>query len=73
MSGLIVWYLQAAVRAAAAARRWTLAKDLLAKHRPIPYGGVMVRATDVRRHRYLREHGLPFSSSMAAVHIGIGK
>lgn len=32
----------------------------------IPHCGI-VRAVDVRRHRYLRDHGLPHSQTMAAV------
>jgi hypothetical protein len=33
----------------------------------IPHLGVSVRATDVRRHRYLRDRGLPHSSRLAVV------
>lgn len=32
-----------------------------------PMGTVVVRKVDVKRHRYLRDHGLPHSPSMAAV------
>lgn len=35
----------------------------------IPNGGGVVRKGDVRRHRYLRTHGLPHSPSVANVMI----
>lgn len=35
----------------------------------IPHLGVRVSATIVRRHRYLRDHGLPYSARAAAVTI----
>ena len=33
----------------------------------IHHGGVLVSKRDVMRHRYLREHGLPFSQRVASV------
>jgi len=41
-----------------------------AARRRIPFGGVIVTAGLVKRHRYLRDHGLEHSPSVAAVHIG---
>jgi hypothetical protein len=35
----------------------------------IPHLGVRVSSTIVRRHRYLRDHGLPYSERAAAVTI----
>lgn len=35
----------------------------------IPHLGVSVRATDVRRHRYLRDRGMAHSSRLAGVFI----
>lgn len=44
-----------------------------AARRRIPFLGVFIRATEVRRHRYLRDRGLPHSGNIASVHLGIGK
>jgi G:T-mismatch repair DNA endonuclease (very short patch repair protein) len=39
----------------------------------IGHGGVIVRATDVRRQRYLADNDLPYSPTMAAVALPRGK
>lgn len=49
-------------------RRW-LERQSRKPASNIPHLGVRVSATIVRRHRYLRDHGLPYSTRAAAVTI----
>ena len=54
-------------RLARYARRDRAKKGVTARGTRIPHGGVIVTRGDVKRHRYLGEHGLPHSKSVRAV------
>jgi len=50
-------------------RRWQERQARKLPSADIPNLGVFVSSTIVRRHRYLRDHGLPYSPRAAAVTI----
>lgn len=50
-----------------AARHARAARGMDRRGKAIPFHGVMVTRGLVKRHRYLQDHGLPFSKSVANV------